>query len=631
MNEMTSFGAKYRSLFESVAAQRQQIELRWLSDLRQFRGLYEPHEEARFSPTQSRTFTRVTRTKVKSATARLMDMVFPAGTEDNWSLSASPVPEVPIPPEVAIAFAQQLGRPPTEQDLQILSTTIAETRAKAMELEIRDQLAAIKYRKILRNVIQSGNLFGTGLLKGPLVNATPKKAWAYNGAGWVPVQKAKTLPFVEFTPVWEVYPDMSATEFEETAFVFQRTVYGKRRLLELAARSDFNGDVIRRYIETHREGDCKMLHWEIALREMGLNLTNNFVGAKNYEPIEYWGTVCAEDLEGLEFDLPKDAPDEFWGNVWLLGNEVIKLEVQPLENTEVPFYAYYWDKDETSIWGEGIPSVIRDDQSGLNAANRAAQDHAAAVAGPQIEINLDLLGAEQDVHTYKPFKIWLREGVGVEAQFPAIRLHEVQSHVGELMALGDRFANNIHEATLPSYMHGEGVSKGSVGRTSSGLSMLMSAAQIVFKDQLFSLDDGIQRPFITAMYHWNMQFNPKQEIKGDFEVVVKGTSSLVAREIRATNLNDFAVSTQNEFDAPYVDRQALLKERAVVLELSSSIVKSNEQLVGQITKQVIDNGSSPPNQSPVVSGNPQGSSAIAFGDPGSALAPAARGEAGPLA
>lgn len=631
MNELTSLGAKLRSIFEATSAERQQMELKWLEDLRQVRGIYEPEEVARFKGNQSTGYTRMTRTKVKSATARLMDMVFPAGTEDNWSLSPSPVPEVPISPQILAAFMQTLGRQPTQHDILVLKKTIAEDRAKNMEMEIRDQLAAIKYRKILRNVINSGNIFGTGLLKGPLVNSAPKKSWVFNGQAWVPAQVPKNLPFVEFTPVWEAYPDMTATEFEEASFVFQRTVNNKKRLLELAARPDFNGEVIKRYLEENREGDCNMLHWEIALREIGLNLTNNFVGAKNYQLLEYWGPICLEDLEGLDVDLPDDAPDEFWGNAWLLGPEVIKMEVQPLENTEVPFYAYYWDKDETSIWGEGIPAVIRDDQKGLNAANRAAQDHAAAVAGPQIEANVDLIQDTQNIHEVYPFKVWLREGVGMEAQYPAIRLHELQSHVQELMSLGDRFANNIHEATLPSYMHGEGVSKGSVGRTSSGLSMLMSAAQIVFKDQLFSLDDGIQRPFLTAMYHWNMQFNPREDIKGDFEVQVKGTSSLVAREIRATNLNDFAISTQNEFDAPFVDRQALLKERALVLELSHAIVKSEDQQTTNLTTQVTNYGQPTPTQSPAVPGGPGPNSGVPSGEPSAALAPPVGGEAGSIA
>jgi len=44
------------------------------------------------------------------------------------------------------------------------------------------------------------------------------------------------------------------------------------------------------------------------------------------------------------------------------------MEVQPIDGMQLPYYAYYWDKDETSIFGEGIPDVIKDDDMSLSAA-----------------------------------------------------------------------------------------------------------------------------------------------------------------------------------------------------------------------------------------------------------------------
>jgi hypothetical protein len=131
----------------------------------------------------------------------------------------------------------------------------------------------------------------------------------------------------------------------------------------------------------------------------------------------------------------------------------------------------------------------------------------------------------------------------------------------------------------------------------------MSAAQVTFKDQLFSLDDDVQGPFLESAYHWNMQFNPKQEIKGDFNVVVKGTSSLVAREIRASNLDQFANSTLNQFDSPFIDRHALNKQRAKVLELGDDIVRDKEQAFLLMAQQALAGGLE---NAPAQNGNPQG-------------------------
>lgn len=585
-----ALGLRLQALYSRAKSDRYTAELRWLEDLRQYKGVYDPAEAAKFTPGKSKSFTRMTRIKVKSATARMMDLVFPAGSEDNWSINPTPVPEGEVSPQLMMQLAQQLQRLPTAEEQRIALNAQVDEAARLMELEIRDQLVDAKYRKLMKLVIQSGNLFGTGILKGPLVNRDYRKAWSPNPDGTWSLSNVPTLkPFIDFTPVWEMYPDTLAATFSEARYNFQRSIMPKHMVLDLAQRPDFSAKEIKQYLRDHPDGDSTMLFWEVELRRLGWNLTGNTAQGKRYEVVEFWGVIDAKELIDLGMQLPDDSMEEYWANVWMLGPKIIKVDVQPIEGMQLPYYAYYWDKDETSIFGEGIPSIMRDDQTSLNAATRALQDNAAICAGPQLEANVDLLAPNEDVRDVYPFKVWQRSGVGQEAQYPAIRSIKMESHSQEYMALANFFANNIHEATIPSYMHGEATSKGSVGRTASGLSMLMSSAQVTFKDQLFSLDDDVQRPFIEGMYHWNMQFNSKPEIKGDFSVNVKGTSSLVAREIRAQNLEQFANSTMNQFDAPYIDRHALNKQRAKVLELGDDIVLDKSQAILNMATQDIQN------------------------------------------
>lgn len=595
---LDSLGARLHDQFTRTKADRIMVEQRWLDDLRQYKGVYNPDEEARMPKGKSRVHTRMTRVKVKTATARLMDLVFPAGSEDNWSIDPTPVPDLTPDPQLMQMLIMQLGRMPTPDESRIALEAQAKRASTLMQEEIKDQLIEAKYRRMMKWVIQSGNLFGTGILKGPLVNRSYKKTWTPNPDGsWGLLNTPKLLPFIEFTPVWEMYPDTLAATFSEARFNYQRSIMPKHMVLELAAREDFSTKVIKDYLRQNPDGDTTMLFWEVELRRLGWNLTGNTAKGKRYEVLEYWGVIDAQELIDLGMELPDDTLEEYWANVWLLGSKVIKIEIQPIEGMQLPYYAYYWDKDETSIFGEGIPSVIRDADKSLNAATRAMLDNAAICAGPQTEVNVDLLHPDEDPRDIHPFKVWVRSGVGVEAQYPAVRSVSMDSHTNEYMALAQFFETNIHETTIPSYMHGEASSKGSVGRTASGLSMLMSAAQVTFKDQLFSLDDDVQRPFIEGMYHWNMQFNPKTEIKGDFNVAVKGTSSLVAREIRAQNLDQFANSTMNPFDAPFIDRHALNKQRAIILELGDDIIRDKDQAFLLMAQQAMANGQ--PEQPPM--------------------------------
>jgi hypothetical protein len=87
----------------------------------------------------------------------------------------------------------------------------------------------------------------------------------------------------------------------------------------------------------------------------------------------------------------------FFSNVWMLPNgEIIKAVLQPINGVTWPYHLYYFDKDETSIFGEGLSAIMRDDQDMLNAAVRMMLDNGALTAGPMVEIFPHLLnGTEQ--------------------------------------------------------------------------------------------------------------------------------------------------------------------------------------------------------------------------------------------
>ena len=44
--------------------------------------------------------------------------------------------------------------------------------------------------------------------------------------------------------------------------------------------------------------------------------------------------------------------------------------------------------------------------------------------------------------------------------------------------------------------------------------MLMSASSIVPSDSVVNYDEGVTRPFMTALYSWNMALTDDPDIKG---------------------------------------------------------------------------------------------------------------------
>lgn len=578
-----------RQRFDESSSARSDLERRWLQDLRQYRGQYPAEMLERMDPNRSRAFIRLTRTKVKTVDSRLTDFLFPANGDQNWNIEPTPIPDYKQE-DAGMVLQQALvesGQQMTLEEFEQKLLTDARSKAQRMSKTIEDQLSEIRYRDVMRAVLHSGNLYGTGILKGPMVNFVVNKQYrqvkSSSGAKrWKMESFDKITPYAESVSIWDIYPDLSATDLNECMYIVQRHKMGKHKLVDIARRSDFRGKHIREYLKDNPNGDYERKWFETELRSMG------DVGAqaeqvepnKSYEVLEHWGFVDAEDLTHAGICIPDHMKGslELMANIWVLGDRVIKATLAPLEGVSWPYFFYYYDKDETSIFGEGIPAIMRDPQELVNTAFRAMLDHAAITAGPQIEVNLDLLSEDEDPTDVRPFKAWMRTGTGMEAAAEAVRVIQLPSHTGEYLGMIEAFERYSDEVTtIPRYMWGD--QAGGAGRTASGLSMMMGSANITIKDQVKNFDDGITKPFIGAMYHWNMQFNPDETIKGDYNINASGTTSLVAREVYSNSLMNFANITNNPVDLPLTKRDKIIRSIADSLDLGDKdLVLSDREI-----------------------------------------------------
>jgi len=611
-----NMGQRLSSLFDEIARERESSgwEDTWLKAQRQYQGIYDPEVLEAIHDNRSKVFARFTRTKVKTMDARVWEMLFPAGKDQNWGIDPTPEPEVNAEQEAAITqeladgkaaalvandpnkgvklgqYKDQYGMLPKElqpskDEFDRALEAIVTKKAEAMSSEVADQLVECKYGDIARRVIHSGHVYGTGILKGPLAKLDVSTKWSPDEGGQFSMeQQERLLPFFEFVPVWDIYPDLSSRSFEEAELIFQRHVMTRHQLRDLGKRKDFDAEPINRYLRQNKEGNASSRSFEANLQSISnTDAANQRALAKKYDVLESWGVMEGADLQeyGCE-DLPEECLDmEFWANVWIVGTEVIKVCLAPIQGVNHPYQAYYFERDDESIFGHGVPEIMRDPQTIANAALRGMLDHAAITIGPQIEVNRQLFDVGEKIRDVYPLKVWVRSGTGAEAATPGLRVYNLDSRIPEFLKLLDMAEHYIDEVTaIPSYMHGEN-DKG-VGRTVGGLSMLMGAAQITVRDVIQNYDDGITKPFITALYHWNMQFNPRQDIKGDLQVKATGVTSLVAKELQSQQIEAFAAGTLNPVDAPYVKREKLLKQRAKALSLDPEEILYTEQEVRQM-------------------------------------------------
>ena len=575
---LESLGHVLIAEFKQAENERRSTEIRWLKDLRQYRGQYDPEVIALIPPGKSRSFVRKTRVKVKTIDSRVGDLLFPAGRDKNWTFRPTPKPSLSTDQKIEIREmlkAMAGGKKITRKMFDAAVMEWSKTRCAAMSLTVDDQLKETAYRSICTKAIHSGHLYGTGIIKGPLIERKVRTRYVRQDDKWVAQSESYVVPFIDYVPLWRFYPDMGATELKHCRYTYERHLMSKAEMADLGARKSFNKAKLVDYVMTRPHGEVTPRTVDSELRQIGEREAITNVTGK-YEVLERWGWLDGAQLRDAGAEVPDDRLHEsFFSNVWLLPNgEVIKAVLQPINGVTWPYHIYYFDKDESSIFAEGVATIMRDDQEMINAGTRMTIDNAAMTSGAQLEITPSLLSNPQDVLRISPWQAWLRNRESPGAR--AVHAIELPSRVGELSALTQTFENNADETTaIPRYMSGENATNGAAG-TSSGLSMLMGNVTIVIKDLLGSWDDGVTCSFVKAMYFWNMQFNPDDKIKGDFDVAASGTASLVAKEVRAAALDRFGVSL-GPADEQYIKRDELLRQRAESNELTD-VVKTPEEI-----------------------------------------------------
>lgn len=581
--DVQPLGAMLLGEFARAKMDRQDTEDRWIDDLRKYKGQYSDTEE-RAMCGQSRAFVRKTRTKVKTVDARVADMLFPAGGQRNWAISQTPVPHLSAMQQQAalkmLQEAEQGGMQADDTLVQQVVAKVAKDAAEKMAVLVHDQLTETHYRRNALKAIHDCHLYGTGVVKGPVVERKARTVFARTEGGKFSAQTEYYVsPGVQHVPLWDFYPDMSSTDIESCRYAWQRHVMSAHDLSEMAERPGFRdgSQRIKLYLRAHPTGHSTALSRDAELRQIGKRETAESINC-GYEVLERWGWLTGEQLCQVGVDVAEARRHEsFFGCVWMLANgEVIRASLAGIDGTTWPYHFYHFDKDETSFFGEGIASIMRDDQAMINAATRMLLDNAALASGPMFEVTPSLLATSEaasltDIHAWR---VWLRNSSnpGHRAVTPV----GIDGRLGDLQGIKAMFEASADETTaIPRYMSGENATAGAAG-TASGMSMLMGAANIVIKDLITSWDEGVTRPLIEAMYRWNMAHSDDDSIKGDYQVAATGTSSLVAKEIRARQLNEFAAMTGNPLDAPFIKRDVLNRLRAEANELADVVKTAQE-------------------------------------------------------
>ena len=567
-------------------------EERWLVAYRNYRGIYS--SEVQFMENEkSKAFIKVTKTKVLAAYAQVVDVLFagskfpigiearqfPSNVADAVSFEPNALSTEKVKEQAGIDFnvPSTVARPdiardlgiyrdavaPIEDDLQLgagklqgsITYEPAKRAAQKMEKMMHDQLDETDAPKHLRSVAFECCLFGTGVFKGPFAQDKEYPRWTEDG-DYDPI--FETIPKMEYVSIWDFYPDPDARNMDEAEFSVQRHRLNRSQLRTLKKRPHFRDESIELAVEMG--SNYSREYWEDALADDSVNS-----GMDRYEVLEYWGILDAELAIEADIDIPKSLKDkdEVQVNIWVCNGQILRLVLNPFTPSRIPYLSVPYELNPYSFFGVGVAENMVDTQLLMNGFMRMAVDNGALSGNLLIEVDETNLVPGQDMSVY-PGKIFRRQA-GAPGQ--AIHSTSFKNVSQELLMMFDKSRQLADEATgIPSYTHGSGA-VGGVGRTASGMSMLMGAAAQNIKAVVRNIDDYLLGPLGRSLFSFNMQFNFDKEFIGDLDVKARGTESLMRNEVRSQRLLQFMQMTQNEQMAPFVKYDYILRELASSMDL----------------------------------------------------------------
>lgn len=597
--------------FEKAKNARMTFETKWMQAVRNYRGEYGP-DTAFTDSEKSRVFVKVTKTKVLAAFGQMLEVllggnkfpitieqsVLPEGISDSVTIKTSNEPpsdlkltESPygypgdgkdLQPGQTADLSALLGvdlaakldplkdklEPGPSSNPADITINPAEIAAKKMEKTILDQLESSDAAIHLRHAAFEACLLGTGIVKGPLTSELLLHKWDKADDGSMEYSPAtKISPKISAVSVWNFYPDPDSISPTDLEWAIERHAMSSTELRDLSRKPMFKKNVIGFILGNFQPNYVKESF------ESVLNDQSRSQQPDRYEVLEFWGYIDKQiaidnDLNIPSYLMPKDYVQ---ANVWVCCGQVIRMVLNPFIPNRIPYLVAPYELNPYQIWGVGVPENMQDSQLVMNGHARMAIDNLALAGNVVFEVDETYLSPGEDLKIY-PGRVFRRTG-GPPGQ--SIFATKFPNTAPENLQMFDKFRQLADESTgIPSISHGQTGVAGT-GRTASGMSMILGAASLNIKTVIKNIDDYLIKPLGESMFAWNMQFNKDTSIRGDLEVRARGTSSLMAKEVRSQRLMTFMQIASQPALAPFVKWSTVLREIAKSLEIDPDKLINN--------------------------------------------------------
>lgn len=501
--------------------------------------------------TGSTVFPNITQPYCDAVSARIGDMLLP--TDDrNFAIEATPIPDMGLdqfpdeevgvnPPAAGLQASGMEPMPAANPMLQMPDGAVvavadakaqfakmkAEAARKAGKAETRidDWLTECQSNAEMRKIIDDAVKLGSGVIKGPVPVNRKSSKWQRESDGvatLIIVEEIKPASF-RVDP-WNLFPDPACGEsIHNGSYIFERDFLTGKKIEALKGLPGYIDSQIEKCLD---EGPTS------AIESDGRYALQNRSTKDQFEIWYIYAEIKAEEMAAAGCDCGNDKKS-FPAILTMVNNHVIRASLNPMDSGEFPYDLIPFKRRPGMPWGMGLARQLRTPQRIIVGATRRLMDNAGLASGPQIVVRRGV-DPENGIWEIAPLKLWVEgEESGGQATSPvtAVTIPMMQVELMNIVQFGMKMAEDV--TGMPMLLQGQ---QGKAPDTVGGMTILNNNANAVLRRVARLFDSSITEPHIRRYYAWLMEYGDDDDEKGDFQIVARGSTALVERDLQSQEM-----------------------------------------------------------------------------------------------
>jgi len=544
-----SLATHFNDLFDNFLTNRKSLQEKWQRNYDAVNGISSEYWKAKEATGwRSNTFVNVTRQKVQSAHALLVDLML------------------------------QRGKIPFDLDIESHTDLVLETLPKDKQDQIRDDLSNAKSLieqqledchadRAMINHILSGTTYGETYAKRTVTDII-RKGYERKGvevvpeitdveslnkryATWQKFEKKLKSPAWEFVSVWEIFRDLEEDNLFNGTGVFQRKLGSPYSLREMRNKRGWIPSIISQVLSL-AEASGSPSNYVIDSASLPPNQRDISKRENTIERREYWGRAPRDKVEEFEewmkqelagkgesFIPPIGEPELEKGDdvevvVHFANQEIVGM--RRIKNSDRPFYRCVWQIDLDGTSGSGTADNVEDSQLVFNGAVRAFEDN-KKLSGNIIMATKERY-FERKVEEITPgMVIPISEDCQDARQaLQSIHIPDTGASLMDLIGLFQGFLDE--ESMIPRISQGR---KEEGDATAFEVSAQLDKAGKYIGAVIRNYDEGLIEPIISSFFDYNMNDPDVQTGKGNFVVKPLGFTAYQNKLVIATAIREMIV------------------------------------------------------------------------------------------